>query len=51
MNASKAPLRWTYGLIEEGGRHLYVTSGIGTSGIPLRVGIPPELVLLAINGP
>jgi uncharacterized protein len=51
VNASKAPLRWTYGLIEEGGRHLYVTSGIGTSGIPLRVGIPPELVLLAVNGP
>jgi predicted MPP superfamily phosphohydrolase len=51
VNASKAPLRWTYGLIEDGGRQLYVTSGLGTSGIPLRVGSPPEIVLLSINGP
>jgi uncharacterized protein len=51
VNASKAPLRWTYGLVEEGGRQLYVTSGIGTSGIPLRIGIPPEIVLLSVNGP
>jgi predicted MPP superfamily phosphohydrolase len=51
VNASKAPLRWTYGLIEEGGRQLYVTSGLGTSGIPLRIGIAPEIVLLSINGP
>lgn len=50
VNASKAPLRWTYGLIVEGGRHLYVTSGLGTSGVPVRVGIPPEFVLLAVNG-
>jgi predicted MPP superfamily phosphohydrolase len=44
-------LRWTYGLIEEGGKQLYVTSGIGTSGIPLRVGIAPEFILLTVNGP
>ena len=35
-NASKAPLRWSHGLIHERGRYLYVTSGIGTSGLPLR---------------
>lgn len=50
VNASRAPLRWSYGLIEEGGRRLYVTSGIGTSGIPLRFGIPPEIVLIEIAG-
>jgi predicted MPP superfamily phosphohydrolase len=50
VNASKAPLRWTYGLIEDGGRQLYVTSGLGTSGIPMRIGSPPEIVLLSING-
>jgi predicted MPP superfamily phosphohydrolase len=49
-NASKAPLRWTYGHVVEGGRHLYVTSGLGTSGLPIRIGIPPEFVVLDING-
>src|SRR5215467_8286806 len=33
-NASKAPLRWTHGLVRERGQYLYVTSGIGTSGVP-----------------
>jgi uncharacterized protein len=49
-NASKAPLRWSYGLVEEDGRLLYVTSGIGTSGVPIRWGIPPELVVLDLIG-
>jgi len=49
-NASRAPLRWSYGLIEEGGRRMYVTSGLGTSGIPLRIGMPPEYVILDIAG-
>jgi len=30
-NSSKAPLRWSHGLVVERGRYLYVTSGIGTS--------------------
>jgi predicted MPP superfamily phosphohydrolase len=50
-NASKAPLRWTYGLIRERGQYLYVTSGIGTSGIPLRWRAPPEFVVLDVTGP
>jgi predicted MPP superfamily phosphohydrolase len=50
VNASRAPLRWTYGLGEEGGRPLYVTSGLGTSGVPLRIGIRPEFVIFDIQG-
>jgi predicted MPP superfamily phosphohydrolase len=50
VNASKAPLRWSYGLIVEEGRHLYVTSGLGTSNVPVRIGIPPEYVVIDING-
>lgn len=50
-NASRAPLRWTYGLIEERGRLLYVTSGLGTSALPVRVGVPPEYVILDIASP
>jgi predicted MPP superfamily phosphohydrolase len=50
-NASRAPLRWSHGHIVENGRQLFVTSGLGTSGIPLRIGAPPEFVLLDVNGP
>jgi predicted MPP superfamily phosphohydrolase len=50
-NASNAPLRWSYGHIVEDGRQLCVTSGLGTSGIPLRIGIPPEFMVLDVNGP
>lgn len=50
INASKAPLRWTYGKTSEGGRHLYVTSGIGTSALPIRIGIAPELAVIEVNG-
>ncbi|MGP0091346.1 MAG: metallophosphoesterase [Xanthobacteraceae bacterium] len=49
-NKSKAPLRWSHGLIQEGGRYLYVTSGIGTSGVPIRLGIPPEFVIIDLDG-
>jgi predicted MPP superfamily phosphohydrolase len=50
INRSAAPLRWTYGLVTEEQRHLYVTSGLGTSGVPIRIGIAPEYVLIEING-
>jgi hypothetical protein len=49
-NASFAPLRWSYGHIVEDDRQLYVTSGLGTSGVPLRIGIAPEYVMLDVNG-
>jgi uncharacterized protein len=49
-NATKAPLRWSYGLIEERGQYLYVTSGIGTSGVPVRWGVPPEFVVVDVLG-
>ena len=50
INASKAPLRWSYGLIVENGSHLYVSGGIGTSGIPLRWNVPPEVAFICLNG-
>ena len=48
--ATKAPRRWSHGLIEERGQYLYVTSGIGTSGLPLRWGVPPEIAVLEMSG-
>jgi uncharacterized protein len=42
---------WPYpiGHIIEGGRHLFVTPGIGTSIFPVRFGVPPEISLLTIK--
>lgn len=48
--ATKAPRRWVHGLIAERGQYLYVTSGIGTSGLPLRWGVPPEIAVLDMSG-
>jgi predicted MPP superfamily phosphohydrolase len=50
MNASRAPLRWSHGHIVENGRQMYVTSGLGTSGIPWRLGAPPEFVICRVTG-
>lgn len=33
----------------EDGRHLFVTAGVGTSRFPLRLGAPPEVVLLVLR--
>jgi predicted MPP superfamily phosphohydrolase len=38
-------------LVRERGQYLYVTSGIGTSGVPLRWRVPPEFVVLDVTGP
>jgi len=51
VNMSDAPLRWTYGHVVEGGRQLYVTSGLGMSGLPLRLGIPPEIAIVEVSAP
>jgi uncharacterized protein len=41
--------RYARGHIVEGGRHLYVTHGVGTSGLPLRLLAPPEVVILTLR--
>jgi predicted MPP superfamily phosphohydrolase len=46
---SKFGQRYAYGLIEESGRKLFVTGGVGTSIIPVRFGVPPEVVILQLN--
>ncbi len=38
------------GLFVAGGRRLIVSSGIGTTGLPLRLGVPPEIVLVTLHG-
>ncbi len=46
---SKFGQRYAFGHIVEEGKHLFVTSGIGTSIFPVRFGVPPEVSLLTIN--
>ncbi|WP_217362797.1 metallophosphoesterase [Roseicella sp. DB1501] len=42
--------RYAYGAIEEEGRHLVVSGGLGNSMLPLRLGMPPELTLVELGG-
>jgi len=42
--------RFAYGHIVEEGRHLIVSGGLGCSGMPLRFGVPPEIVLVELGG-
>lgn len=41
--------RFAYGHVEENGRHLIVSGGLGCSMLPVRLGVPPELVLLELG--
>jgi len=41
--------RYATGHIVEGEKHLFVASGIGTSILPVRFRVPPEISLLTIN--
>lgn len=41
--------RYARGHVVEGGRHLFVTSGIGTSRWPVRLRRPPEVVILRLR--
>jgi predicted MPP superfamily phosphohydrolase len=43
--------RYNYGHIVEDGRHLIVSGGLGESGVPARVGVPPEILDVALGGP
>lgn len=47
--ASRYGQRYAIGVIREGGRTLFVSPGIGTSGLPLRFGVPPEISLLNLH--
>jgi predicted MPP superfamily phosphohydrolase len=41
--------RYVYGLYHLGRASAYVTRGIGTIGIPVRIGAPPEITLLRLR--
>jgi len=41
--------RYIRGHVFENNHHLFVTTGIGTSIVPIRFGVPPEIVLLTLK--
>jgi predicted MPP superfamily phosphohydrolase len=43
--------RYAHGHVFENGHHLFVTTGIGTSIVPVRFGVTPEIVLLTVKSP
>jgi predicted MPP superfamily phosphohydrolase len=48
LTPSRFGARYTGGHIEEGGRHIYVSDGIGTSRLPVRFRAKPELPVLEL---
>lgn len=49
VQASDYGERYVRGHVFEQNHHLFVTTGIGTSIVPVRFGVPPEIVLLTIE--
>jgi uncharacterized protein len=49
--SGRAPRRWANGHIRERGSDLIVSAGLGVSGLPWRLGIPPEIVVLELTSP
>ena len=41
--------RYAAGHVEEDGKHLFVTTGIGTSVFPVRFRVPPEIALVTLT--
>ncbi len=51
VHSSRVGERYEVGHVFENSHHLFVTTGIGTSILPVRFGVPPEIVLLTVNAP
>jgi len=41
--------RYAYGHVREKGRDLIVSAGLGTSKLPIRLGVPPEILLIELG--
>jgi hypothetical protein len=46
---SKFDQLYADGHVLEGGRNLFVTSGVGTSILPVRFRVPPEVCLITVS--
>ena len=41
--------RFAYGHIVESNRHMIVSGGLGCSIVPMRLGVPPEIVRIELG--
>lgn len=52
-NIHWSPSKWLYpeweGLYQEGKQFLYVNRGLGYVGVPMRIGVPPEITLIRLG--
>ncbi len=48
LNVSRVFTPYSKGLYREGAHSVYVNSGLGTIGVPVRLGAPPEITLLTL---
>jgi hypothetical protein len=46
---SRYGARYAYGHVVEAGRHMVVSGGLGTSIVPARLGVPPEIVHVTLG--
>jgi hypothetical protein len=46
LNVARYFTSYVQGLYQEGNSSIYVSNGIGTIGVPVRLGAPPEVSLL-----
>jgi predicted MPP superfamily phosphohydrolase len=42
--------KYRYGLVQSPGAKIYVTSGVGTLPIAVRINCPPEVALITLRG-
>lgn len=42
--------RYAYGHVVDNGRHVIVSGGLGESGLPVRLGVPPEILEVSLCG-
>lgn len=48
---SRYGTRYLYGEVIEAGHRLIVSGGLGTTRVPIRFGVPPEILLVEARGP
>jgi predicted MPP superfamily phosphohydrolase len=49
LNLARIMTPFTSGLYHQGGATLYVNHGLGTTGPPVRLGVPPEIAVLTLR--
>ena len=51
VNPARFVTRYVSGLYTEGDKRIYVSRGLGTVGVPTRLGAPPELTVIRLASP